>query len=110
MLFGLSNTLTTFQRYVNKILAKKFDIFVIIYLDDILSYTKNPCQSYVKTKRWVLDQLRKYFFFANLKKCCFNQDKIYFLEYVVSSKSISIKAKKIELVKKWPQLKSVWNI
>ena len=36
MPFGLSNTPTTFQGYVNKILAEKLDIFVIVYLDDIL--------------------------------------------------------------------------
>ncbi len=36
MPFGLSNTLASFQRYINKILAKKLDIFVIVYLDDIL--------------------------------------------------------------------------
>ena len=34
--FGLFNALATFQGYVNKILVKKLDIFVIIYLDDIL--------------------------------------------------------------------------
>ena len=42
MHFGLFNTLATFQGYVNKILAEKLDIFVIVYLDDILIYTKNP--------------------------------------------------------------------
>ena len=46
MLFGLSNAPASFQGYINKILAKKFDIFVIIYLDDILIYTKDPSQAY----------------------------------------------------------------
>ena len=41
MLFGLFNTLAIFQKYINKILAKKLNIFIIIYLDDILVYTKN---------------------------------------------------------------------
>ena len=40
MSFGLSNTPATFQGYVNKILAEKLDIFIIVYLDDILIYTK----------------------------------------------------------------------
>ena len=48
MRFGLSNALATFQRYVNKILAEKFNIFVIVYLDDILIYTKDPGQPHVK--------------------------------------------------------------
>ena len=59
---------------------------------------------------WVLDQLRKYLVFANLKKCCFHQDEVCFLGYIVSSKSISIEVKKIEVVRKWFELKSVWNI
>ena len=41
MLFGLSNAPTSFQGYVNKILAEKFDVFVIVYLNDILIYIKD---------------------------------------------------------------------
>ena len=108
--FGLFNTPTTFQRYVNKILAEKFDIFVIIYLDDILIYTKDSGQPYVKVVCWVLNQLRKYLLFANLKKCHFHQDEIRFLGYIVSSKSISMKVEKIKVVKKWPKPKLVQDI
>lgn len=39
--FGLSNVPTSFQGYINKILTKKLDIFVIVYLDNILIYTKD---------------------------------------------------------------------
>ena len=46
MLFGLLNILAKFQSYINKILAKKLDVFVIFYLDDILIYTKDKSQSY----------------------------------------------------------------
>ena len=42
MPFGLLNAPATFQRYVNKILVEKLNIFVIIYLDNILIYTKDP--------------------------------------------------------------------
>ena len=55
MLFGLSNAPATFQRYINKILAKKYDIFVIVYLDDILIYTEDPGQPHVEAIRWVLN-------------------------------------------------------
>ena len=57
MPFGLSNALATFQGYVNKILAKNLDIFVVVYLDDILIHTKDPGQPHVEAVRWVLDQL-----------------------------------------------------
>lgn len=48
MSFGLSNAPARFQDYINKMLAKNFDIFVIIYLDDIFIYTKDLDQGYVK--------------------------------------------------------------
>ncbi len=55
MPFGLSNTLASFQGYINKILAEKLDIFVVVYLDDILIYTKVLGQSYVEAIQWVLE-------------------------------------------------------
>ena len=47
MSFELSNAPASFQDYINKILAKKFDIFVIIYLDDNFIYTKQSSQAHV---------------------------------------------------------------
>ena len=75
----------TFQGYVNKILAEKLDVFVIVYLDDILISTKDPGRSHVEAVRWVLKNPRKYGLFANLKKCRFHQDEVRFLDYVVST-------------------------
>ena len=48
MPFGLSNVSATFQEYVNKILAEKLDIFVIVYLDEILIYTEDPDKPHVE--------------------------------------------------------------
>ena len=110
MPFGLSNAPATFQGYVNKILAKMLDIFIIIYLDNILIYTKDLGQLYIEAVHWILSQLWKYFFFTNLKKCRFRQDKVCFLGYIVLSKRISIESEQIEIVKKWPEPKSVQDI
>ena len=110
MPFSLFNALATFQGYVNKILAEKLNIFIIVYLDDILIYIKDPSQPYVEAMCWVLEQLRKYLLFANLKKCCFHWDEVCFLGYVVLSKDINIETKRIEVVKKWPEPKSVRDI
>ena len=49
MPFGFFNPPAIFQGYVNKILAEKFDIFVGIYLDNILIYTKDLGQPYVES-------------------------------------------------------------
>ncbi len=47
MPFGLANVLASFQNYINKILAEKLDIFVVVYIDNILIYTENLRQLYV---------------------------------------------------------------
>ena len=46
--FGLTNVLTTFQDYINKILTKKLDVYMIMHLDDIFIYSKNKREEYVK--------------------------------------------------------------
>ena len=108
--FGLSNVPAIFQGYVNKILAEKLDIFVIIYLDDILIYTEDPDQPNIEAMHYILDQLWKYSLFVNLKKCYFYQDEVRFLRYIVSSKGISMEVEQIEVVRKWLEPKSVRDI
>ena len=49
MFFRLFYTLVIFQDYINKILAEKLNIFIIVYLDDIFIYTKNSSQLHVNT-------------------------------------------------------------
>ena len=52
MPFELSNIPVSFQSYINKILAKKLNVFIIVYLDDILIYIKNASQAYVDAIYW----------------------------------------------------------
>ena len=47
MFFGLSNILTSFQGYINKIMAKKIDVFMIVYLDEIVIYTEDANRAHV---------------------------------------------------------------
>ncbi len=51
MPFSLSNAPASFHSYINKILAKKLDIFVVVYLDDILFYTEGQGQPHVDAVR-----------------------------------------------------------
>ena len=110
MPFGLSNAPASFQGYINKILAEKLDIFVIVYLDDILIYTEDQGRGHVEAVRWVLDILRKNGLFANLKKCRFHKDEVQFLGYVVSSQGIQMEDERIKAVRNWPEPKSVRDI
>ena len=91
-------------------MAEKLDVFVIVYLDDILIYTEDEGQGHVEAVRWVLDLLRKNGFFANLKKCRFHQDEVRFLGYVVSAQGVRIEDERIEAVRNWPEPKLVRDI
>ena len=104
--FGLTNAPASFQGYINKIFAEKLHIFVIVYLNDILIYTDDDRDKHVTALQWVLEQLRKFSLFANLKKYRFHQEEVRFIGYVVSSKNIRIQDKKIKAIKQWlePQL------
>ena len=107
MPFGLMNAPTSFQGYINNIFAEKLDISIIVYLDKILIYTDDNRDGHVAIVQWVLEQLKKFSLFANLKKCRFHQEEVWFLGYVISSKSIHIEDKKIETIKQWPEPQSV---
>ena len=69
MPFRLMNALASFQEYINKILVEKLNIFIIVYLDDILIYTNDDRDGHIAAVWWVQEQLRKYLLYANLKKC-----------------------------------------
>ena len=99
MLFGLTNALASFQRFINTFLAEKLNIYVIVYVDDIFIYIDDNRDGHVAAIWWILKQLRKFFLYANLKKCQFYQNGVRFLGYGLSLKSICMKDKRIEAVK-----------
>ena len=70
-----------------------------MYLDNIFIYTDDDGDGYIAAVWWVLEQLRKYLLYANLKKCRFYQKEVWFLGYVISSKNIRMEDQKIRAVK-----------
>ncbi len=96
--FGLSNASASFQSYINKILVEKLDIFVVVYLDDILVYTKDPGQPHVNAVRWVLEQLWKHGLYANLKKCRFHENEAQFLGFIILAQGIRMEEERIEVI------------
>lgn len=110
MPFGPSNTPASFQDYIHKIVAVKLNIFVIFYLDNILVYTKDWSQPYMDVVCWVLKQLWKYGFYANLEKWYFYQDEVCFLGFIVFVQGIRIEEKRIKPVITWAEPQLVRNI
>lgn len=102
MPFDLFNTLPNFQVYINKILAKKLNIILIVYLNDIFIYTNKA--DYVLAVWWVLNQLRKYFLYVILKKCYFSQKVVQFFSYMAFLQSVYIEDKQIEAAYNWLKL------
>lgn len=99
MSFGLTNVSATFQGYMNKILAEKLDIFVIMYLDDIFIYTEIEKKQHIEAVWWILNQLRNHLLYDNLKKCSFYQKEVRFLGYIVFHQGIQMDKERIKAVR-----------
>src|SRR3954467_11121149 len=101
MPFGLMNAPATFQALVQDILRPLLDSCVIVYIDDILIYSRND-QEHVQHIRQVLEILRKHKMYGNMAKCEFFKESVEYLGHVISSKGIATDPKKVEAVKQWP--------
>ena len=109
MPFGLANALATFQAYINTSIAGLLNHFVVMYLDNILIYFKNP-EEYKEHMRQVLLRLRKYKLYAKLSKCEFSVLKLEFLSFYVKVDGIKPDLKRIYNIIKQLKLKSFYDM
>ena len=109
MSFELINTSITFQIYINKTLKRLVDIICIIYLNNIWIFNKYSTkhQRYIQQ---VLERLKNFELYVNLKKCEFDTEKIEFLNFIVFTKEIRINSKRIQIIKKWFKLKTYYEM
>ena len=82
MSFGLTNALAHFMYLMNSIFMLKLDKFVVVFIDDILTYSKNK-EEHVKHLRIVLSHLREHQLYAKFSKCEFWLDEVPFLGHVL---------------------------
>lgn len=87
MLHDSTNALTIFCGYINIILAKKLDVFVIVYLDNIPNYINE--MDLVNAIWWVFNQFWKYCLYTSLKKYFYYRIKIQFLGYMIFYKAFA---------------------
>ncbi|KAL3678999.1 hypothetical protein R1sor_021955 [Riccia sorocarpa] len=97
MPFGLCNAPSTFMTLMNNIFHDKTDKFVIVYIDNILIYSRT-WNEHLDHIEHVLSKLRKHSLYANLEKSEFGLTKINFLGHVVSAEGISPHVRKVEAI------------
>ncbi|XP_062197313.1 uncharacterized protein LOC133900207 [Phragmites australis] len=97
------------QRQVQALLDKGYillrpfiGIFVVVYFDDILIYSKSM-NEHLDHLRAVFDALRATHLFGNMEKCTFCTQRVSFLGYVVTSQGIEVDGSKVDAIQSWPQ-------
>ena len=91
--FGITNAPATFMCLMNSVFIRYLDKFVLVFLDDILVYSKNE-EEHEEHLRLTLDFLREHKLYAKLSKCDFYRDRIQYLGHIISEKVIYVDSEK----------------
>lgn len=97
MTFGVTNALAIFMDYMNRIFRPFLDKFVVVFIDDILIYSKSR-EEHEEHLRIVLSVLREKQLYAKLSKCEFWMKELNFLGHVISTGGISVDLAKVQVV------------
>ncbi|CAA0831250.1 Uncharacterized mitochondrial protein AtMg00860, partial [Striga hermonthica] len=100
MPFGLSNAPAIFMDLMNRVFHPFLDQFVIVFIDDILVYSRDIDQ-HKEYLRIVLETLRREKLYAKFSKCEFWLNRVAFLGHIVIARGIEVDPSKIEAVSKW---------
>lgn len=106
MPFGLTNPPARFQSVMKDIFKPYLHKFVLVFFDDILSYSRSE-KEHQEHLQIVLQVLEKHCFYANEKKCAFAQKKIAYLGHVITKEGVSEDPEKVEEMQKRPRPKNV---
>jgi hypothetical protein len=98
--FGLSNAHVVFMCLMNGVFKDYLDKFVIVFLDDILVYSKLE-QEHEQHLRMVLQVLREHHLYAKLSKFSFYQRKIHYLGHTILEEGITMDPEKVEAIREW---------
>ncbi|CCO35846.1 Retrotransposable element Tf2 155 kDa protein type 2 [Rhizoctonia solani AG-1 IB] len=100
MTFGLTNAPAAFQYFMNNLFQDLLDVYVIIYLDNILIFSKNEVEHKFHVHE-VLQRLEAAQLFCKGSKCKFHRTQVEYLGIIVSNQGFSLDKLKIQAVQEW---------
>nr|KYP46662.1 Retrovirus-related Pol polyprotein from transposon 17.6 [Cajanus cajan] len=109
MPFGVTNAPAVFMDYMNRIFRPFLDKFVVVFIDDILIYSRTR-EEHGEHLRVVLEILKAKQLYAKLSKCEFWLDEVKFLGHVISAEGIAVDPTKVESVLQWERPRTVTDI
>uniref|UniRef100_A0A453SXD4 Reverse transcriptase domain-containing protein n=1 Tax=Aegilops tauschii subsp. strangulata TaxID=200361 RepID=A0A453SXD4_AEGTS len=109
MSFGLTNAPAYFMSMMNKVFMEFLDKFVVVFIDDILVYSKNE-EEHKEHLRLVLEKLREHQLYAKFSKFEFWLKEVGFLGHVISREGIAVDPSKVQSVTEWLAPTSVGEI
>nr|GFA89379.1 putative reverse transcriptase domain, ribonuclease H-like domain, aspartic peptidase domain protein [Tanacetum cinerariifolium] len=100
MSFGLTNALAVFMDLMNRVCKPYLNKFVIVFIDDILIYSKNK-EDHEKHLKIILELLKNEKLYAKFLKCDFWLKSVQFLGHMIDSNGVHVDLAKVEAIRNW---------